>query len=196
MLELLLAISITIMTGAAAAAVSTAVARGMSSVNLTRSALLRAHLVMERIRAVTDPGLCVLDADASRGIAVWLNDSRVNGQVNVSELRVFWFDAANRKVTEEKVQFPADQTDDWYAVHDLVVASSDDPFAVMVSQRRFGYTTTQPVGDAITVNEVTYEQGDARSSVRFRIAATVHTDRDEPLDILGVLSVPNRQEPK
>lgn len=195
LLETLIALSITVITGMAIASVTTAVARGMTSVNTARSALQRAHAVHVRIRAYTDTSLCVLDYNENKGFAVWLDDSRPNQKVNLSELRVFWFNADTQTISVERVVFPAGWEAAEYVKRDTTLASVDDPFAMMEAQRALGYTETEIIADAISSIAMEWPAGDIRDAGRVRLGLSVRADDNEIHDLLIVLGLPNHKKP-
>lgn len=195
LLETLIALAITVITGLAIATVTTAVARGMSSLNTARSALQRAHAVHVRIRAYTDPALCVLDYDDKQGFALWLDDSRANDEVNLSELRIFWFNADDSTISVERVVFPDgwDPTD--YVAHDTTVTSVDDPFAMMQAQRDLGYTRTEVIADAVQSVTMEWATADIQDAGRVRLELAVRADDDTVHELLIALGLPNHRAP-
>jgi hypothetical protein len=195
LLETLIALSITVITGMAIASVTTAVARGMTGLNTARSALQRAHAVHVRIRAYTDPALCVLDYDDKKGFAVWLDDSRTNDKVNLSELRVFWFSADDQTISVERVVFP----DGWdpadYVKHDTTLSSVDDPFVMMEAQRDLGYTRTEVIADAVDTIAMEWPTNDIQDAGRVRLQLAVRADDDTIHELLIALGLPNHKAP-
>ena len=94
LLELLLALSVTAMVGLAMSTAMTATARGMTNAGDSRSALQRANVAYTRLRGYTIHSLSLLQHDPTKGFVLWGSDDYPGGKVNLSELRVFWFDAA------------------------------------------------------------------------------------------------------
>ncbi len=195
LLELLLALSITILTGAAAAAITLAVARSMTSMDEGRSVINRANLVQARVRAVTDTAWCALAYDSKQGLALWAGDDNGNGRVNMSELRILWTNAEDATVSVERVQFPADWTEQEKAEADLVLASADDPFAIMLTQRGLSRTTTQLIGDRLTVSSINASAQAFPDAKRMRLAAVILDDGGDPVDLLLCLGLPNHRKP-
>lgn len=195
LLELLLALSITILTGAAAAAITLAVARSMTSMNESRSVVNRANLVQARVRAVTDTAWCALAHDAKQGLALWAGDDNGNGRVNVSELRIMWTNTEASTLTLERVQFPSDWTAEQKAEADLVMARADDPFTMMATQRGLSHTTTEIMGDRVTVSSITPNTQTLRDSKRLRMAAVLVDDGGDPIELLLCLGLPNHKAP-
>lgn len=195
LLELLLALSITILTGAAAAAVALAVSRGMTSMGEGRAVINRANLVQARLRAVTDTAWCILANDDKRGLAVWANDDNPNGRVNISELRVVWTNAGEGTVSVERVQFPSDWTAQQQSAADIVLTGADDYFGAMLVQRGLGLTAVQTVGDRLTLGSVLPNAPAIRDAKRLRVTATLVDDGGTPVDLLMCLGLPGHRKP-
>lgn len=195
LLETLIALSITVITGMAIASVTTAVARGMTSVNTARSALQRAHAAHVRIRAYTDPALCVLDWDQNKGFAVWLDDSRANAKVNLSELRVFWFNADDKTISVERVVFPDGWEPAEYVKRDTTLTSVDDSFVMMEAQRSLGYTRTEIIADSVQALSMEWPTTDVRDAGRVRLGLSVCADDSAIHELLIALGMPNHKAP-
>lgn len=196
LLELLLALAITILTGAAAAAVTLAVARSMTSMTEGRSVMNRANMVQARIRGVTDTAWCALEYDSKRGLAIWAGDDNGNGRLNASELRIIWINGEPQTVTVERVKFPEDWTAEQIQDSDLVLAAVDDPFAAMLVQRGLSRTATEVIGDRLTVSSVTPNTQVFADAKRVRVAATIIDDGGDPVDLLLCLGLPNHRKPE
>lgn len=195
-LEFLIAISITAIIALAVGAVTSSIARGMTSMNDTRSALQRALVSHSRLQGQLIPALCILAFDPSRGIAVWQNDDRANGHVNLSEFRVLWFDpTGGSDVTMEWVTFPEDWDDTTLDNADLVLTSVDDYFQSMVTQRDLGYTTSKVLADGVGTISVAGDGDDLPSSDRIRLDVTVGVGGDSR-QLLMAFGLVNHQAPE
>jgi type II secretory pathway pseudopilin PulG len=196
LLELLLAVSITSLVGLAMATVMTAAARGMTSAGDTRSALQRAHAAYSRLRTYTDTGLCLLQNDPARGFVLWLNDERLNGKVNLSELRVFWFSPQTGLLTVERVVFP----EAWDAAKkeaaDVKVNPAADLFAIMTDQRALGYTQTETVADGAIAFAIEAPTPAPADATRFRASLTTDAGHDGQAPVLMAFGLSNHQKPQ
>lgn len=105
MIELLMALTITSIIGAAITAMLFATARGTSDQNDQRDFLMRQKALDARMSAVLRSSTRVLAGDATY-IVLWMGDSRKNDQVNLSELRRIEFDSANKRLVAYKAVFP------------------------------------------------------------------------------------------
>jgi len=101
LVELLLAVAITALIGGAISIVMTAAGQNLTRVSEVRSALQRAHATHARLRAYTDASFCILEEDSAQGVAVWLHDERTGGTINLSELRILWFNSKDEELVIE-----------------------------------------------------------------------------------------------
>lgn len=196
LVELLVALAITVVTGMAIATVTVGVARGLENVNTARSALQRAHAAYIRLRAYTDPSLCILAEDSDRGFALWLDDGRPNSRVNLSELRVFWFNEVESTMSVERVVFPEDWPAEEVVKHDQTLSVVDDPFALMEAQRALGYTWSEVLADGVGGFGMTFESNNVLDANRVRLALTVVLDNGKREDLMLALGLPNHRTPE
>lgn len=195
-LELLIAITITAITSLAVGAVTTSIARGMTSMNDARSALQRSLIAHSRIQSQLIPAFCVLLHDANQGVAVWQHDKRANRRVNLSELTIFWFDPAGEgDITIEWVTFPEGWTEDQLATADLQLTGVDDYFQSMLTQRDLGYTTSTVVADGIAQLSVTGAGATLAESNRVQVHLTVGVGAEESEELLLSFGLVNHRTP-
>lgn len=196
LLELLLAMSVTVLTGAAATTLGIAVSRSMTSITAGRSATQRAHLVQARLRSVSDTSLCFLDADPKKGVALWTGDENGDGRVNLLELRVAWIDSDAGTISDEYVVFPESWTPEQVVSNNLTLAAADDPFAAMLAQRALGRTTTLAVGQKLTVSALEPNAPSIRGATRLRLAGEIIDDQGNPVQLLTCLGLPSHRVPQ
>ncbi|MEM8834217.1 MAG: prepilin-type N-terminal cleavage/methylation domain-containing protein [Planctomycetota bacterium] len=174
LLELLIALTITSMIGLAMATTLVASARSVQSASEARSALQRFHALRQRVRGYTDPALAVLASNDQQGFALWLHDENASNSVNLSELRVVWYEPDTQRVTLERVEFPEDWDDAQVAAADTALADGADPFLAMESQRLLDQTTTLVLADGIASTRLLFDdQIDVRDSVRPRLEVEI-----------------------
>jgi len=166
LLELMLALAITGMIGVGIASTMTMVAAGARGERDGRSAVLRTHAVGVRLHAYLDDALCVLQHDAEQGVALWLHDPGREGVVNLSEIRVIWWDAQNQRLSVERVRLP----DTWppllKATHDAPVPASSDFFAVIRQQRDAGLTSTRSLMEQVQQFQASFDAAEVQSAER------------------------------
>lgn len=144
LVELLLALSVTALAGMATASMLSMVGTVAQADREGRSTLLRAHAAQTRLRAYFEPSLCLLQNDTTRSaLAVWLSDPRGPETVNLTELRVLWFDSVARTVVVERVEFPAGWPQVTKDSADVPLLKSSDFVSVMLAQRALGRTVRQ-----------------------------------------------------
>src|SRR5690606_27206638 len=115
-----------------------------------RAALMRSHLAQMRLRAYTEPALCVLQSDPEQGVMVWLHDDNPGETVNFTELRMLWYNADSRTVGVERVKFPDDWAREMIAAADVSIPKGSDFFALIGAFRDAGRTTTETLLEEVT----------------------------------------------
>ena len=105
LLEMLLAIGITSIIGAAIASMMAASTNGLASKNDGRQSAIRLATTQARLGAYIAPSMCILDKGTSH-FTLWLEDSRESNTVHVSEIRWIRFNAELNMLTVEFVDFP------------------------------------------------------------------------------------------
>lgn len=108
LLEMLLAIGITSIIGAAIASMMAAATNSLSSKDDGRKSAIRLATTQVRLGAYIAPSRCILDKSNTH-LTLWLEDSRENNTVHASEIRWLSFDENQKTITVKFVDFP----DDW-----------------------------------------------------------------------------------
>jgi type II secretory pathway pseudopilin PulG len=196
MLELLIAISITALAGLALSTVMTAVARSITSTTDERSALQRAHAASIRLRAFTEPGLCLLQDKPDEGFAIWLNDDKPGGTVNLREVRAFWHDATSGVMTVERVTFPDAWPPELQETFDLALSPGADFLGEIEAQRFLGYTSTEAVSDGVISRAVTHDAGPIQAASRFWLTLSMDRRAEDPTDVLMAFAFFTHREPE
>ncbi len=196
LLELLLAVAITTIVGLAMATAMTATARGMTTAGDARSAVQRAHVAYVRLRSYTSQALALLQADPSRGFAVWLQDDVPANKVNLSELRCFWFDASAGTLSVELMALPDSWTPEMVEAHDIELDPDADFLAVMLDQRGLGYTQTEILTEGLDNLEIIFDGDDPKQSRRFRVALTIAATDSTENPVLMTFGLVNHQPPR
>ena len=186
LLELLIALVITAVISLTIAAVTTAIARGVDAENEGRSALQRTVAAHSRLRTYIHPSRCFLDADASRGFVVWLSDTRVNNRVNLSEVRVFWFNPEDPDgdLTVEWAKWPEEWDEQALASADTELTGADDLFDAMEALRGQGHTGSAVLADRVESLAVEFDTQTIEEAERVRLAMTIDAGESGPSGIL------------
>ncbi len=132
MLELILALAITAMVGAAITGMLTSVAMGQRLRRDNRSFVIRTHALKSRLSAYIGPCRSLLMCDGT-DLVLWLDDSRQGGTVHASEVRWLVFDAVNGRLEVHYVHFPDEWTDVSKALEDHEYPYDTDWFSVYSS---------------------------------------------------------------
>ncbi len=195
LVELLLAFSITVIIGMAMATVMTTAARGLSSAGEARSALQRVHAAYVRTRAYTDSGLCLLAVDQNQGFALWLDDNKPGGRINLLELRVFWWNNGDGTLSVERVKTPDAWAPELVDAYNIPISSAANFFQVMLDQRLMGMTSTEIIADGIDNASIAFAKAAAQNSERFRMTLTVSTGPDTQEPVLMTFGLMNHTNP-
>ncbi len=193
--ELLIAMTITVMIGLAMATVLTSVSRGLSSTNSERSALQRANVLSHRLTSYTQSALAIIEAD-DRGLAMWLHDESGEGRVNLLELRVFWVDEVGQTISIERIVFPVAWTLEEIDTANTLVTSIEDPFVVIAQQRALGYTETSLLIDGMAAVNFIPAESTAAESSRFAMIVDLPIETNHIEEILLSVALPMHQEPQ
>jgi hypothetical protein len=194
-LELMIALAITSMVALTLATVLVAAARGMSSASAARSALQRVHAAHARMRSYTDASLAILDHDPDQGIALWLHDERPGGRVNITELRVFWFDPDNQTIVIERVVFPEAWTEEMIEAADYELAPNAGFFLAMAGKRAAGQTQSATLASGCTPTDFTFNNPTIQESNRLSLIAEFDNVQGGVEPMLLVFALPDHTEP-
>ncbi len=196
LVELLIAVTITSVIGVAMAALMTSAARAMSASTGARSGLQRAHAAYTRLRAYTEPALCLLQHDAYGNFAIWLSDSVPGEKVNLTEFRVFWFDVAGETLTVERVALPDSWTQEMKDEYDIQLSPNSDFISLMLDERSRGYTSGMALADGMVGLMLVHTAANDQSAQRFRLTINVSTGPGLSEPILMAFGLPQHQQPK
>lgn len=200
LIELLLAVAVTVVIAMAIATVMTAVARGLAGASEGRSAMQRLHAAHIRVRAYTDVALCLLQSDPKHaegdGFALWLADDRPGGHINLSEFRVFWFNHDDGTLSVERVVFPESWTPEQLETADVELSPAADFLNEIAQQRKLGYTTTTVLADGLTSTVLQHSAASEQAAVRFQLFLGAPIDAEPDQQVLMALALPNHTEPQ
>jgi prepilin-type N-terminal cleavage/methylation domain-containing protein len=105
LIEMLLAISITSVIGAAIASMMAAATTSLTSKSDGRQSAIRLATTQVRLGAYIAPSLCILDKGNST-LTLWTEDSRESDTVHASEIRWIRFDSEEKTLNVQFVDFP------------------------------------------------------------------------------------------
>ena len=108
LLEMILAIGITVTIGAAIASMMAAVSNGLTSRDDGRRTAIQLATTQVRLAAYIAPSRCILNKSET-AITIWFDDSRESSTVHASEIRWLQFDNLKKTFIVKFVDFP----DEW-----------------------------------------------------------------------------------
>ncbi len=108
LIELMLALSISVMVAGAMSGMLTAVSTGVASRQDTRSVMVRSTAAHAKLAAYINPARAIWAVD-DHSIAIWFNDYRQGGGIHSTEVRWIVYDPDNDVVEVRFIKFP----DDW-----------------------------------------------------------------------------------
>lgn len=193
--ELLIGIVITALVAMAISTMLTLVGETTARSRDERAAVMRSHLAQVRLRSYTEPALAVLQFDARKGVAIWLHDDNPGSKVNLTELRVLWFDSQAGEVIAERVEFPDNWTPEMKSAADVVIPKTADFFTVITAQRDAGMTVSETLLETVEGLSLTFTGTTIQSSERVRYAITLGADNGDSVQTYIVVGLPNHAEP-
>ncbi len=125
LIELTLSMVIIAMIGLAITAMLTSVSNGTDAQEDVRGVSIRQKVLTARLDAALRSAKQVL-AVGEDYIVLWMADSRVDDQPNLSELRRIEFSKAQQQLTSHQASFPDDMTAEQRQTADVVYDLTDD----------------------------------------------------------------------
>lgn len=125
MLELMIALSVTALIGAATVGMLSAVSTSIDTRHDSRTATIRSHHAQSRLDAYIAPSRCVLHHD-NNAVVLWLDDARRGETVHISEVRWLIYSSEHGTISVYYVTFPSSMIDQQLSVHDQQYPASSD----------------------------------------------------------------------
>lgn len=195
LIELLIAVAITALVGVAIAVVMTSAGQNLARVGEVRSALQRSHAMHARLGAYTDAALCVLNEDPDQGFAVWLHDDNAGNTINLSELRVLWYETGDEQIVVEWVDWPDGWTEQEIDDADRELAVGDDYFTEMLNLRKQGRTGQLVIADGVVSFDLSHEAVSFVDAARLRASVTLRINNDTSEPMLFTIGIENHTVP-
>lgn len=196
LLELLLALAITAIVGLAMSTAMTATARGMTNAGDMRSALQRANVAYTRLQGYTMRSHALLQNDPKSGFVLWDNDENPGGRVNLSEIRVFWFDPALGELSVERLSLPEGWTQEMKDDYDEELSPGENFMAALKDERGFGYTQSEMISDGLAGWAIEFDESDPQMASRFRLQLTVQTSDGATSPVMMTFGLINHAAPR
>lgn len=193
LLELLLALTITVMVAGAIAAMLGAVSTGVSTRRDNRTVMVLANAAQSRLAAYIAPSQCVLAINGSN-VTLWLADSRESGTVHATEIRWLLFDASRGVLTAHYVSFPESWSQAACDLEDLEYEAETDWAAVLASYQSKGWTASQDLVDTLDSVTVLADAELAMASRHLTYQLAFETDA-EPVPITVAATIRLHEPP-
>lgn len=149
LLELMLALVVTVMIAGAIASMLAAVRTGVVERRDARDALVAGHAAASRLGAYLAPSRCLLAAGEDE-LVLWLHDDRADGNVHASEIRWLAWDARTASIVVQWVDFPDEWTQSRIDLADRRYAADADWTAVRRWWADRGLLATLPLVDGLS----------------------------------------------
>lgn len=166
-IELMIALAITMIIGAALAAVLTTISRVTAHDRDARTASLRAHAVQIRLQAYSETGLCAVQVNRRSDFVLWLEDADSGGTINPTEVRIFTTTDDGDLVCERYTP-PEELTPEQLAAADAPVPAATDFFTLMEAHRAAGHTTRAVIGDGLSNPDLAFDTATPAEASRLR----------------------------
>lgn len=163
LVELLLALAITALIGAAIAAMFFAVSYGTSSRNDLRGLVVRQRTLTARLDASVRGSAQILAAGGDY-VVLWMGDSRANKAPDLSELRRIEYDSAGKTLISYKAVFPAGWTQAAIDAADTSYALTADFNAVTKALKGNSLWPSETWMTNVTEAALTYNNASASSA--------------------------------
>lgn len=172
-MELMLALSITVIVGAALTAMLRAIWVGVETDRDTRSHLLHANAAQMRLSAYIAPSLCILHADRT-SLTLWFNDARRGGTVNLTEIRWLRFNDATGTIVAYMVNFPDSWTETEKLLEDREYSPTTNWDSLLNRCQNNGWITSIALVDGLDSVEISRDHDDPQDSrhVTYRLVTS------------------------
>ena len=199
LMECVLALSITAITGLAAAGVSVALANAYERGQAHTESMHSARVVMSRITAMIRKAKLVAAA-SDDALVLWADDANLDGVINRDELSLLRYDDRNGRLEELKIILSDDMP---YEIQvalnpevSLSVAAQDPDATEVMLSRMPGYATrvlatdvselsfdVRPKAPMTTLVKIQSTHGQGDSSVSLSCAATLRAGKTDQVGI-------------
>ncbi|MCL4211553.1 MAG: hypothetical protein HRU76_05770 [Phycisphaeraceae bacterium] len=163
LIELMLALTITVMISGAIASMMAAIAAGVETRQDVRGTMVRASAASGRLGAYVAGSRCILSASAT-DLVLWLRDSRESGTVHASEVRWILYDPAGGGYDVLYVRFPDEWTDLQCDQADQEYAANADWNAVLNFYDDLGYVAMTRLVDGLESVEIAIDHANPLSA--------------------------------
>jgi|TARA_B110000196_G_scaffold42054_1_gene32324 type II secretory pathway pseudopilin PulG len=197
LIEMIIAIGITAVIGAAIASMMAAATNSLTSKDDGRQSAIRLATTQVRLGAYIAPSRCIVDKSNTH-VTLWLEDSNESKTIHATELRWIEFDNDNAFIVVKFVDFPEEWSQAMIDDYNIECISNTDYETLLSSFEAIDLVETIPLVDAINACKfwinATDPFGATRISVRFSLESTFGTTSDGVIDETILLHQPPAEQ--
>jgi type II secretory pathway pseudopilin PulG len=197
LIEMIIAIGITAVIGAAIASMMAAATNSLTSKDDGRQSAIRLATTQVRLGAYIAPSRCIVDKSNTH-VTLWLEDSNESKTIHATELRWIEFDNDNAFIVVKFVDFPEEWSQAMIDDYNIECNSNTDYETLLSSFEAIDLVETIPLVDAINACKFWMNATDpldaTRISVRFSLESTFGTTSDGVIDETILLHQPPAEQ--
>jgi len=165
LLELMLALTITVLVAGAMSGMMAAVSSGVMDRKDSRSAVIRAAGADAKLDAYINPARAIWAVESDK-VAFWLNDTRQGNAIHATEIRWLVYDADEDALDVHFVKFPENWTQSARDLSDNEFAKNTDHELVYTKYLEAGYMASLRLIDGLTGFSISTNDPDALDSTQ------------------------------
>ncbi|MGI9014380.1 MAG: hypothetical protein ACR2GY_09040 [Phycisphaerales bacterium] len=148
LVEMMLALTITVMIAGAIASMMAAAAQGVGAKRDTRSVMIRANAAQSRLSGYLLPARCIL-AHQPGELVIWYRDERPGDTVHTTEVRWLRFDPEEGAIDVLFITFPVNWTENERRVADKELPAATDWNNILASYTAQGVLGSVRIVDGL-----------------------------------------------
>ncbi|MHC4995679.1 MAG: PulJ/GspJ family protein [Planctomycetota bacterium] len=193
LVELLIALGITVLIGAAVASMLVAVAYGSSSQKALRDTSVRLKLTSTRLDAAIRTSKMVLESGADY-VVLWTDDTRGDDNPNLSEIRLIERESSTGRVFSYVAEFPAGWTEQQIADNDPAFTLGDDFAAITTALKAGSLFPSTRWGSDFDAWSMDFDHADPQqaSLVSYRLTLVAPDDPDLSQTAIATVALRNQ----
>jgi len=196
MLELIIALSVTALIGAATVGMLNAVSVGVDTRHDYRSVTIRSHHAQSRLAAYVTPGRCVLHR-GNNALVLWFDDNRKNDMINISEVRWLVYDPDEGEIVVYYITYPNWMTETQKLIYDQRHRANSDWMELLEtyqSHPRLGMGSTKLI-DGLALAGARLDTGNDVLAARHVTFHLTFETRSGEYETIASAAIRNHAEP-
>jgi len=138
LIELMLAMTITVMVAGAMSGMMSAVSTGVLDRKDSRSNMIRSHAAESKLSAYVSPSRAIWEVSAS-SLTIWFNDQRSGGTIHANEIRWIFYDATKKTIEVHFIKLPDEWTQTAKDLYNVEFSKSMSSATVYAKYLAAGY---------------------------------------------------------